>query len=300
MTNFSHQNMSKGNTKQQILYYGKVIDNIDLTESKRIKVRIEGLDDELNDDQLPFSFPILPKNFSVMPKVNELVVIIIADSGSKIQDRFYFGSLIPQNDKMNFSDVLYASSALNTGKTPLNIASNKIPEAIGVYGQTDDVIIEGRNNAEIKFNTGQILLRTGKHTLERVQNVPLLNNVNQTYIQMKHNVSLFGSDKTFSVLNLVSDKINLLTHENGSPMFNLNGGEEPISDEAMIDILKNAHPLAFGDILVEYLNLMRNVLLNHVHPYNGMKASNLNGEDSIQKLLDFDLKALLSKNIKIN
>ena len=117
---------------------------------------------------------------------------------------------------------------------------------------------------------------------------------------MRHNVSLFKSDNVFSVVNVVSDKINLLTHENGSPRFNLNGADNQIDDETLLNILENAHPLPFGDLLINYLLLMRDVLLNHVHAYNGLKSTNLNGEESIKKLLEFDLKSLISKNIKIN
>lgn len=293
-------NMGKDTRTMQLLYYGKVVSNIDDKEAKRIKVRIDGLDDALTDDKLPYSFPILPKNISVLPKINELVIVMIADMGNSTQDRFYFGSLTPQQNQLFHSDVLTAQAGLNSGKAPFNVPSRKIPETTGVYSNSDDLNLEGRSNAEIRFDTNRLMLRVGKHTNEKIQNVPVLNTTNQTYIDMRHDVSLFGSDKTFSVMNIVSDKINLLTHENGSPRFNINGGDNPISDEEMIEILMNSHPLPFGDKLVEYLLLMRSVLINHVHPYTGMKPTNLNGEESIKKLLEFDVTGLISKNIRIN
>ena len=73
-------NMNKDTRSMQLLYYGKVISNVDEKEAKRIQVRIDGLDDALSDDKLPYAFPILPKNISVVPKINELVIITISCS----------------------------------------------------------------------------------------------------------------------------------------------------------------------------------------------------------------------------
>lgn len=297
---FNYSQSLNDNKGVKSVYYGVVTDNIDITESKLLKARIQGLDDSLVDDDLPTAFPLLPKNFSILPKIGEMVLIFIPDTNDVNADRFYIGSIIPQSNRMDYTDVLFARSALHSGKVPLNVGSRQIPESVGVYGKGNDVIIEGRNNADIKFDKGEIILRVGKHTDQKIQNVPILNTKNQTYIQMRHNVSLFKSNNVFSMTNIVSDKINLLTHENGSPRFNLNGGDSPIDDEALLNILENAHPLPFGDVLLNYLMLMREVLLNHVHSYNGLKATNLNGEDSIKKFLEFDIKSIISKNIKIN
>jgi hypothetical protein len=56
------------------------------------------------------------------------------------------------------------------------------------------------------------------------------------------------------MLSLV--KINL-THENGSPRFNLTNQDNLISDSELDKMLSEAHQLPFGDVLLEYLRLLK-------------------------------------------
>ena len=73
-----------------------------------------------------------------------------------------------------------------------------------------------------------------------------------------------------------------------------------ITDEELIKILLDAHPLVFGDLLIQYLELMRDALVGHVHPYHGKKPQALAGDTIINDFLEFDLNQLVSKNIRIN
>ncbi len=102
----------------------------------------------------------------------------------------------------------------------------------------------------------------------------------------------------------MSDKINLLTHS-GSPKFKLLGQENLISDAEMITILKTAHQIPFGDVLLEYLKLLKNAVINHVHNGNGNTATDLISGASLDvkefkdKASDLESK-MLSQNIRIN
>lgn len=296
---FNHTTSLTETKQPRFIYYGVVVNTKDDYGAKRIKVRIEGLDDGYMDSELPFSFPLLPKNISITPKKNELVTIFIPDINQINPDRFYMGSITPQPNKLYESDVLTARAGLNNTRVSLNVNPNKVIEVKGVFPDTEDLVFMGRENTEIRFDSNEIIIGVGKHTDIKVKGYPTLNQENQTYIQLKHNIRLFDSNETFSAVNIVSDKINLITHD-GNPIIELNGGEKKISDEDMLRLLEETHPLPYGDKLVEYLMLMRNVLINHVHPYNGLKATNLNSENSIKQLMEFDVKTLLSKNIKIN
>jgi hypothetical protein len=73
-----------------------------------------------------------------------------------------------------------------------------------------------------------------------------------------------------------------------------------VSDEEIQKIINEAHPLVFGDRLNEFLSVFINAFTNHVHAYPGLKPQDLSGVNDIDKLLEYDLKSLLSKNIKIN
>lgn len=280
--------------------YGVVVDNNDPTGARRIKVRINVIDDGVSDEDLMWVFPMIPKLVNIKPKKNEVVIIFYKSNNDTRNDRFYIGPIISQHQYINKSDFTNALSGLSSGSNSLKVNINDNPDSVGVFEDSEDLVIDGRDNTDIIFRKNSISIRAGKYSGVDDNNLPILNTKNPTYIQLNHNVSLYNSNITFSAINIVSDKINLLTHENGDPYFNLSDKDKMISDEDMLKILQTAHPLAFGDVLLNYLLLMREVLLNHVHPYPGLTAVNMNGDDSIKKLLDFDITKILSKNIKIN
>ena len=107
----------------------------------------------------------------------------------------------------------------------------------------------------------------------------------------------------------MGSKINLITHKDGTPRFNQNGNlinqDTQISDEKILEILETAHPLPFGDLLVQYLILLKNAFLNHVHNYNGIPPTDLTVGTTLP-VKEFNSKAedlenrMLSKNIRIN
>jgi hypothetical protein len=98
----------------------------------------------------------------------------------------------------------------------------------------------------------------------------------------------------------------LITHENGSPRFNVTNQDNLISDDELSRILSEAHQVPFGDILLEYLILMKEALFYHVHNGNGNQATDLTISGNKQSLATFKAKAdeleksMLSKNIRIN
>ena len=79
-----------------------------------------------------------------------------------------------------------------------------------------------------------------------------------------------------------------------------------ISEDEMFRILEEAHQLPFGDVLIEYLKLLKEALFAHVHNGNGNPATDLTASGNKQALATFksraeDLeKSMLSKNIRIN
>jgi len=105
-----------------------------------------------------------------------------------------------------------------------------------------------------------------------------------------------NNDSKTSVINVVANKINLISH-NGEHTFDLTNPKGLITDDEQKEINSQAHPLVYGDKLVEFLELMRNYVNLHVHNYNGLPA-----DPSEVKLdvLRFDLDTILNKNINSN
>jgi hypothetical protein len=290
-----------------VFYYGKVVSNEDNLGANRIKARITGIDDSVTRDNIPFAFPMVQKFLHVIPKVGESVLVFIPDVKNPNIDRMYMGPIISQPQLLFKDSELFSSkSALDSGVKEPQPAPFTIPENRGVYPDVKDIALQGRDNTDIRLKEKEVLIRAGQFEFDTPKGeIPKFNKVNPSYIQIKHDAVLKrGTQNTETeiggAINVVSNKINLLTHKNGSPRFALNDQNNMISDEELQRIVKDAHPLVYGDNLIEFLKVLINAFVNHVHAYPGMKPQDLSGSNDIDDLLEFNLESFLSKNIKIN
>jgi len=298
---------SKRRLESTIYYYGKVVSNFDEVGANRIKVRITGVDDTIVNDELTYAFPMLQKFFHVVPKVGETVLVFIPDSRNPFIDRLYLGPIISQPQNLLKDSELFSSkSTLSSGIKQAQPAPFTIPENKGVYPNITDIAIQGRNNSDIILKEKQVLLRAGQFDSNISKGeIPKFNLINPSYIQIKHDVVLVEKTENRATefggtINVVSNKINLLTHKNGTPRFKLNNQDDMVTDEEIQKIINEAHPLVFGDNLIDFIKILINAFTNHVHAYPGMKPQDLSGSNDIDKLLEYNLQSLLSKNIRIN
>lgn len=323
---------------------GEVIDVNDPKSLGRIKVRIKGQtgnggDDKVSASDLPWAFPMIPKFFSSQPKVGEAVFILTFSSDKKHADRMYIGPIISQSQQLDKDPLVNtalrgftfgmseADQAISNGNNNKDVV---IPELIGVFPNQEDISVQGRYNTDITQKHNEIVIRAGKfETYPSNANNPYnfrFNSSTQAYIQIKNDIILpstqeskerisayadnglkyeFSTENRGTVTNIVSNKINLLTHVDGSPRFNLTNQTNLISDDELNTILTTAHQLPFGDILLEYLKLLKQALLSHVHNGHGKVATDLTSGNK-QALSEFIKNAdrlenqMLSKNIRIN
>lgn len=322
---YNYKGNNKFDLKTQIknIYIGEVISTDDPTDMGRIKIRIKGEDDAIaNDNDLPWAFPMIPKFLGMTPQVKEATIVFIFDSNTKYSDRLFFGPIISQPQNLEF-DPLYFSALAPFSFGPQNpsVSPSTIPNAKGVFPDKKYISLQGRDNTDLVFKNGEVLLRAGKYVKKlnkkKNSNEPQtdesekdslnfeFNTSTQGYIQIKYNAILSEDKKEKgSVTNIVSNKINLLTHK-GSPSFNLLNQDDLISAEELLKILKDAHPLPFGDILIQWMILCEQAIFNHVHNGNN-PATDLTTSGNKLSIAEFkkqasDLRARLnSKNIKIN
>ena len=80
-------------------------------------------------------------------------------------------------------------------------------------------------------------------------------------------------------------------------MFNLTDPKGLITDEEQEKINTDAHPVVYGDKLVEFLELVKKFVATHVHPYNGLPPD---PSTTTTDVLGFELKSILNKNINTN
>lgn len=306
----------------------------------RIKVRVLGAKSvggdgdraETPTEKLPDAFPLIPKHLSVIPKVNDVVWIFVLSPDRQLDDRLYIGPIVSQLDKLDGDNFFNGASPLSPfsfggkkpGKSLLSDETTeiKIPELIGIFPKAGEISIQGRYNTDITQKHNEVVIRAGKFEeattneykikfnyktqgfIQIINNTRVVTTEDEKNTKTESQVDNFFGNFFGSMTNIVSNKINLISH-NGSPKFNLNQ-ETLLSEFEMLRILDEAHQLPFGDILLEYLILLKNAIFNHVHNGNGNPATDLATSGNIQSIGTLRAKAqdlenrMLSKNIRIN
>ena len=284
----------------------------------RCKIVGSDKDNPLTDDILPNCFPLMPKHNAIIPNEGEIVLIFeFGIQGERYPERFYVGPIISSLLNLN-NQSLYAGATAGLAISPIDTVEdiNKIPETKGVFSEYDadyGYSIEGRNNSDIVFKSSELLLRAGNF-IKQINSVSM-NKVNPAYIQIKHgfNYTKSSNDTTLSekisVNNIVANKINLLTYGvDANPEFDLTKRDEKnnktpyIDDDELNKILETAHPLVFGDILMDYLKVLEQAFLGHNHNHLGLSTP-IQANPVISTFITEAPKLrekMLSKNIKIN
>src|SRR5574344_2948181 len=241
-----------------IIRFCEVLSVVDDKAGLRIKVRLEPEDANCKYiDDLPYCFPLLPKLIHINPKVGECVMVILTDSDSPKGNRLFIGPVISQQYGLNYEPFRFQSRALLNG----NNYAKPLPDPImnadndGSYPDREDIALQGRQNADLILKDNEVRIRCGfkREPNGNPQNTLLFNREDLSYIQMKykklkdHNKNDFASS-----INIVADRINLLSHDSKTP-FTLNDRKSLITDEELVKILEKAHPLPYGDELIEFL-----------------------------------------------
>lgn len=291
----------------------------------RVKIPGKRYDGGTKFEDLPNCLPLLPKHLNFIPKLKEQVIIIIPNKKEvKGAERYYIGPSISTESKFD-GDFVDGTATANRidGITYPGEDIDLVTPAKGIYENPKHVVIHGRDNTDIIQRDGEILIRAGKFIQK---NKKQFNKQNPGYFQIKYNQTFseqklngFGlgdgdlnntSEKNVTVTNIVSNKINLLTYDDKNT-YDLtyvdetsNGAAQYINDKEMDKILNTAHPLVFGDKLIEYLKLLKEAVINHVHQINSPPSKNEDSEDGtmfnfIKRAAELE-KAMLSKNIRIN
>ena len=291
-------------------YYGLVISIDDPFDAGRIRVRIEGIDNdilpavELNDPKeggLPWCQPLMPKYINVVPKVGETVKITVFDYRNKKIRREYIGPVIAQQRPPDFINSPFFPSKWRVEVSNYNGAWSQEPESSDgdwkIYPNKDDIGISGRRNTDFilrnKTNYDEIILRAGKIDYRSILNNQdtqdnsnviggtfKLNKKNPAYITINHTLpqkyaesgaardanKKLNLDKDRTHVNIVADKLNLISHEGSSKK----GFVKSIlkGDDILTQIKtenEKLHPLPYGDVLWDFLNVLRPYVEGHIH-----------------------------------
>lgn len=269
-----------------IFKFGVVVDVKDEFDGDRVKIYVKGLDPvNFKLDDIPYAFPLLPKNIYVKPKIGEHVFVFTQnDDGSN--DRFWVGPIISQPHKLDY-DTVTAKSFFKSGLINPDIAPSENPKNNGVQLENNDIGLQGRGSTDLILKPNEVRIRAGKSIDLRD-----FNRENPSYIQIK-----YDKKNNIGYTNIVSDYINILSHKSIDKYY-LTDPTSLINDEELNKIIEKAHKLPYGDVLVEFMKLFLKAFSSHVHAYAGLPPDS--NQIEVKNLLSFDLESMLSNYIKIN
>ena len=295
-----------------------IVKEVETTHSKDaadgLRVRAELAQDKAkNVEDIPWAFPLLPKSIHAMPKVGEGVFILLEKSGELKGQRYYLGPIISQPQYNVFCDKKFGTSLLaNSEYNPIEKAS-KDDTFVGAFPDNDDVALVGRGSEDVilKYNNvtkeSEVDIRAGirkendDNTKAYALGNTMFNGTNPAYIQVKYKVGIATEPKNAanSLVNVVANRINLISNLDTSVEHNVKDNKTLVKEEAVDEVMNNLHQLPKGDELVKLLEIMKNCILTHQHPWAGMEQCGDTG-GYIEQLKSFNPNSILSEYVRIS
>lgn len=277
----------------------------------RVRAEFEGTDFQSETKDIPWAFPLLPKTFQSIPKVGEAVIILYYDGNNG--QRYYIGPIISQPQFNTFAKKKNATSLLKPNESaPLERISDN-SNTNGSFPKSSDVAVIGRGSedvilrydddtkkSEIQLRTGIRAEATNESNPNMIGNI-IFNGTDPAYIQMKYKKGLSTKQdhEANSIINMVANRINIMSNKDDNIAHNLRDQEDMIADDKMDEIMDNLHQVPMGDKLVELLKIIKGCIMHHVHPWAGMEQCGDWG-GYITKLDGYDIDSILSKYVRIS
>jgi len=285
---FSQDNTATSGTfRTRNVYPAEVVNANDPTEQGRITARILSLDENnkisggrdrnVSTEQLVICQRLMPQFFFVMPSKGEMVYVIMENPEDNSAPRYWMGPIITSKPQLKFQSYPEANKTFDITKFYSNQNTINKTDAEKLFPRPSDVAIQGRDDADLILKSREAILIAGKFIPETLDE----NTENPGKFQIKQfvksDIKLFITSKdkekiekdllpSFSQSNLISTNINLY-----SPRGKFRNPSEMLTYESNKDLksfgeLANTlHPVVFGDELIKLLDLIINVVLNHIH-----------------------------------
>ncbi|MBP5723711.1 MAG: hypothetical protein J6X18_09095, partial [Bacteroidales bacterium] len=287
----------------------------DKSKGLRLKVRIPPYDigkdiTKEGDDGIPWCFPMLPKLLHVNPKVGELVIVFCQQYSSPKSQRLFIGPIISQDYMLDYdydysvtekspkssARRLMDGSAVKRAFTPFP-NPDEDGENKGTIPEREEIALRGRSNTDIILKDNDINIRCGfKKTPNGTVDKKLhFNSKDLAYILMRYRNGKDEVGDYNSSVNIVADRINLLSHDSRDS-FDMGDRKDLITDEELNKILDKAHEIPYGDLLVDFLKKFVDIFNRHTHPFHCTPPA-LNPAD-IQSLYP-EWQNMLSQSVRV-
>lgn len=281
---------------------------------RRIKVRLFEDPQRLTPNELPWVWPLMPKHLHIMPKVGEMVMIILQYLDGAKGNRFYVGPIISQDYYLDHGGRYESLSLLQGESTkPLCHPSGDSVND-GTYPDSDTIAIQGRGDSAMWLKDEELRLMCGHKPYWKQTGASVIkegadpgsltfNKKSVGYIQMKYgnfidNSVKEGSKEFNSVVNIVSDRINLISHSGADRLsgVNVTDQKELIDKSSIENFVSNGQCMVYGNELIDFLNKFRQIFAEHTHHwlYDLQVVC-----EKDKEFWNKDLNELLCKTIKI-
>lgn len=287
--------------KIQLVRYCEVAWIEDNTDGDRIKVRLSPEDNDKEDKDLDYAFPLLPKAFHIKPKVGEGVFVLLAVTNDGNSQRFYIGPVISQDHRIYNDPYFMGGDSFYKGAyKKFDVAPSMNKRHRGIFPNNDDIMIRGRKNADIQITDDDVRIRAGVKVVNPQKMYKMaFNEKNPSYIKLKYHEKGL-KDGSHSTATVVADKINLLSTSSKN-YFELTNRDDLITDDEISKVLEDAYKLPYGEKLVDFLITFANAFINHTHDFD-MLPPNPSWLVSLKakKASLLDKKQMLSDTVRIN
>lgn len=268
---------------------------------------------------IPWAFPLLPKSMQVVPKEGEAVLIIADEVGGfRSGQRYYIGPLISQPQFNTYCPADIGTSLLKFSEMKPLPSMDWNSDTHGSFPAAKDVALIGRGSEDVilkyddSHKTSEVDIRAGirgdyttdallKGASPTLGHNIIFNGTDPAYIQLKYKKGIATGSKKYanSLVNIVADRINIMSNKDTAVKHNLHDKDTLVNEAEVDNVMENLHQVPKGDVLVEFLNIMKGALLHHVHPWANMEESG-DKPGYINQLKDYDLQKILSEYVRIS
>jgi hypothetical protein len=297
-TNGQNSGMRSSNQSSRAFYPAIVVNVDDPTGANRIVCRIINLDQngnilggrdrDVQDNNLVLCLPGNNSHLVTSVFVGEMVWVVLENPDDNSSNRLWFGPIF--SSMLNAKSELYRSVVKIMDKTPFSV-NKSIQNSVlasSAFPQPGDVGLIGRGDASLILRNKEVYLYASAFNQES-----FTPNSNVAYLDLKQYSG-------FTQTNLVSDSINIYSTK-GKFMSATQAKYEINPNLSNLNSLAQAlQPGVLGASLVECLNLIIQLLLNHIHtPQKPLVQTQLS-KQLAAFTLQGRLQELLSNYIRIN
>jgi len=301
---------SSGNQSNRNIYPAIVVSNEDPLGMKRIIARIVSLDEngEINGgrdrdtptEQLPFSVPMMPNHFHIIPIEGEMVYILLENPSDNSAPRYYMGSQINSSFKLKFQAYEEAERVFKDTKFNLNKSKNSDINASLMFPKVGDIAIQGRDDSDLILRPREVFLVAGKFKDGTTDlNIDSPSSFQLTQLENSDNKEE-NLIPRYSQANITSTNVNIFSSRGKFRAESLAKFEINEDLKSFGELANTLHPAVFGDELIKLLDLMIRVVLNHIHTPQVSLVPTPESKELSTYTVEGELQRIISNHIRIN